>query len=163
MPIECADRSKSWMLTIVLFSATALATMPVEPVKAQSDVRNTPAWGEMFASQVGKCWQKSDRVIEKVANAKIVLEISLDREGRLVGEPLVSPESSPAASDYVKAYQESALRAVKKCQPYALPSEDYDKWKRFMPVFLDAIPPNEKGKRPAGLFDTRTPSICKGC
>ena len=93
-----------------------------------------------------------------------VFEIRLTREGRLVGQPLVSSESSPAATDYSKAYQKTALRAIIECQPYALPAEYYDEWKHFMPVFVEPSgTSNEKGKRPAGLFATRTPSICRGC
>jgi hypothetical protein len=95
---------------------------------------------------------------------KVVLEIRLTREGRLVGEPLVSPESSPTASDSSKTYQKSALQAITECQPYTLPTEYYDNWKHFMPVFYAVpVPLKDKGKRPAGLFDTRTPSICRGC
>jgi hypothetical protein len=95
---------------------------------------------------------------------KVVFEINLTREGRLVGQPLVSSESSPTASEYSKAYREGALQAIIKCQPYTLPAEDYDKWKHFMPAFIELpVPPKERGKPAVGLFDTRTPSICRGC
>jgi hypothetical protein len=95
---------------------------------------------------------------------KVALEINLTREGVLVGQPLVSSESSPTASDYSQAYQKSTLRAITECQPYTLPIEYYDQWKHFMPVFLEMpVSPKGKGKPAAGLFDTRTPSICRGC
>jgi hypothetical protein len=164
MPIECADRSKARVLTSLIVLAAALSAIPIQPVMAQSNVHNASIWGPMFRSQVTNCWQKPAPVGDEAANTKVVLEISLTREGRLVGQPLVSSESSPTASDYSRAYQESALRAIIKCQPYTLPTEDYDQWKHFTPVFLELpVPPKEKGKRPAGLFDTRTPSICRGC
>jgi hypothetical protein len=95
---------------------------------------------------------------------KVVLEINLTREGMLVGQPLVSSESSPTASDYSQAYQKSALRAITECQPYTLPIEYFDQWRHFMPVFLEMpVSPKGKGKPAAALFDGRTPSICRGC
>jgi len=164
MPIEGADQSKAWVLTCLIVLAAVLSAIPIQPVMAQSNVRNASIWGPMFKSQVERCWKKPALFGDEAGNIKVVLEISLTREGKLVGQPLVSSESSPTASDFSKAYQENALRAVIKCQPYTLPAEDYDQWKHFMPVFLELpVPPKEKGGRPAGLFDTRTPSICRGC
>jgi hypothetical protein len=163
MPVECTDQSKAWVFTCLVLAA-ALAAIPIQPVMAQSNVHNASIWGPMFRSQVEKCWKKHARVGDEAGNMKVVLEISLTREGRLVGQSLVSSESSPTVSDYSKAYQENALQAVIKCQPYTLPTEHYDQWKHFMPVFFDLpVPPKAEGKRPAGLFDTRTPSICRGC
>lgn len=50
------------------------------------------------------------------------------------------------------------MRAVNACQPYKLPIEYYDEWKKFEPVF------SQRDEKPAaGLFDMRTPSICRGC
>jgi len=86
---------------------------------------------------------------------KVVIEISLTREGRLVGQPLVSSEeSSPTTSDYSKAYQKSTLQAIAECQPYTLPAEYYEQWKHFVPVFVEVphaslfleFPSKEKGK-----------------
>jgi hypothetical protein len=165
MPIECTDRSKAWVLTrLIVVLAVALAAIPIRPAMAQSNVHNASIWAPMFKSQVERCWKKPAPVGDEVANMKVVLEISLTREGRLVGQPLVSSESSPTASDYSQAYQKSALRAITECQPYTLPTEYYDQWKHFIPVFLELpVPPKEKGKPAAGLFDTRTRSICRGC
>jgi hypothetical protein len=164
MLIECTDRSKAWVLTSFIVLAVALAAISIQPVMAQSNVHNASTWGPMFKSQVERCWKKPTLVGDDIANMKVVLEIRLTREGRLIGEPLVSSESSPTASDSSKAYQKSALRAITECQPYTLPTKYYDQWKHFMPVFLPLpVPPKEKGKPAAGLFDTRTPSICRGC
>jgi hypothetical protein len=164
MPIERTDRSKAWVLTSLIILAVAHAAISIQPVMAQSNVKNSSIWGPMFKSQVERCWKKSTLVGDEVANMKVVLEIRLTRQGRLVGEPLVSSESSLTASDFSKAYQKNALRAITECQPYTLPAESYDEWKHFMPVFLPLpVPLNERGKPAAGLFDTRTPSICRGC
>ena len=164
MSIECRDQFKSWACASLLV-VIALAPIPIQPVAAQSsNVQNASIWGAMFKSQVEKCWKKPAPVGDEAANMKVVLEIRLTREGRLVEQPLVSSESSPTASDYSKAYQKSALRAIAECQPYTLPVEYYDQWKYFMPVFLEiSVSPKGKGKQPAGLFDARTRSICRGC
>jgi|SRR4051794_11004979 hypothetical protein len=163
MPIECTDGPKAWVLTSLVLTV-ALAAISIQPVMAQSTVHNASTWGSMFISQVERCWKKPTLVGDEVANMKVVIEVRLTREGRLVGEPLVSSESSPTASDSSKAYQKNALRAITECQPYTLPAEYYDEWKHFMPVFLPLpVPLKEKGKPAAGLFDTRTPSICRGC
>ena len=164
MPIECTDRFKAWVLTSLVVLAVAVAAISIQPVMAQSNVHNASIWGPMFNSQVERCWKKPTLVGDEVANMKVVIEVRLTREGRLVGEPLVSSESSPTVSDFSKAYQKNALRAITECQPYTLPAEYYDEWKHFMPVFLPLpVPLKEKGKPAAGLFDTRTPSICRGC
>jgi hypothetical protein len=60
----------------------------------------------------------------------------------------------PAATDYDKSYQESAVKSLNACQPYKLPIEYYDEWKLFVPVFSE--------KRAVGAF-APTPTICRGC
>jgi colicin import membrane protein len=163
MPIECTDRSKALVLTSLVLAA-ALAAISIQPVMAQGNVHNASTWGAMFTSQVEKCWKKPTLVGDEATNIKVVIEIRPTREGRLVGEPLVSSESSPTASDFSKAYQKNALRAITECQPYTLPAKYYEEWKYFMSVFLPSpVPLKENGKPAAGLFDTRTPSICRGC
>lgn len=164
MPTERTGRSKAWMLTSLIVLAVALAAICIQPVLAQSNVHNASIWGPIFRSQVERCWKKPASAGDEVANMKVVLEIRLTREGRLIGEPLVSSQGSSTASDSSKAYQKKALRAITECQPYTLPAEYYDEWKQFMPVFFELpVPPKEKGKPADGLFDTRTPSICRGC
>jgi colicin import membrane protein len=164
MPIEDNDQSQGWVLSCLVVLAAALSAIAIQPAMAQSKGQNALTWGAMFTSQVERCWKKPALVSHEEANMKVVLEINLTREGKLVGQPLVSSESSPTASAFSKAYQENALRAIVQCQPYSLPAEDYDQWKHFMPVFIGRpVHPDDKGKRPAGLFDTRTPSICRGC
>ncbi|MTV16676.1 MULTISPECIES: hypothetical protein [Bradyrhizobium] len=90
--------------------------------------------------------------------------IELTREGKLDGQPVVLPGSKPAMSGYAQAYQNSALRAITECQPYALPAEYYDQWKKFQPVFMDVPPPaTGKGEPADELSNTRKLSICRGC
>ena len=156
-------RSSAFALAGVLLAAPLIA-VPMQPSVAKENVRGPDTWGPMFKSQVERCWHKPAAVGAETGKMKVVLEISLTREGRLVEQPSVSPESSATASDYAQAYQKSALRALTECQPYTLPAEYYEQWKHFMPIFVELpAPPKEKGKPGTGLFDTRTPSICRGC
>ncbi|PDT71571.1 hypothetical protein CO675_36505 [Bradyrhizobium sp. C9] len=93
---------------------------------------------------------------------KVEIRIDLTREGRLDGQPVLGPGSAAATTDFARAYQESALRAITECQPYNLPVEYYDQWKKFTSVFLET-PPGQTGKPAAGELDTRKLSICRGC
>src|SRR5215475_13147938 len=103
MPIECTERSKARVLTSLIVLAAALAAIPIQPAMAQSN--NASIWGPMFRSQVNRCWKKPSPVRDEAAKMTVAIEISLTREGRLVGQPLVSSEeSSPMTSDYAKAY-----------------------------------------------------------
>ncbi|MCC8940933.1 hypothetical protein H8A99_31970 [Bradyrhizobium sp. Arg68] len=90
---------------------------------------------------------------------KVEFMIELTREGKLNGQPVVLPGSKPATSDYAQAYQNSALKAITECQPFTLPAEYYDQWKKFQPVFID-LP---SAATWSGQFDTRKLSICRGC
>ena len=95
---------------------------------------------------------------------KVVIMVDLTREGRLDGQPVVLPGSQTATSDYAQAYQKSALRAVTECQPYNLPAEYYDQWRKFEPVFMELpTPPTGKGESADELSNTRKLSICRGC
>src|ERR1700748_100640 len=132
MFLECRDRYKSW--ASARFIVVALASIPIPPAAAQGNANSASVWAPMFRSQVERCWKRPASVGDEAANMKVVLEINLTPEGMLVGQPLVSSESSPTASDYSQAYQKSALRAIIECQPYTLPIEYHDQWKHFIPV-----------------------------
>jgi hypothetical protein len=151
MSLEPADQSKSWVLKI-LFSGIIMASVVSSTSAAQRKANHAPVWGPMFKSQVERCWKKpygGDATVEAS------FKIKLTRDGSLMEEPLAD---SPATSDYVTAYQKSAIKALNECQPYRLPIEYYDEWKYFVPIFSE-----RDRKASDGLFSTRTPSICRGC
>ncbi|NEV01831.1 hypothetical protein [Bradyrhizobium uaiense] len=142
--------------------ATALSTFPIQPSAAKDKMRGPETWGPMFSHQVERCWKKPVRVGSDAASMKAEFTIELTQEGKLVGQPVLSTGSSSATSDSARVYQQSALRAITDCQPYALPAEYYDQWKKFMPVFADT-PLDRAGKPVGGELDTRKLSICRGC
>jgi hypothetical protein len=94
-------------------------------------------WGPMFQSQVRKCWKKTESSSEP-SKLKLKFEaaftISLNRDGSLAKLPVPDSQTIP---DRPEAYQQSALEALLKCQPYNLPFEFYDEWKHFVTVFVD--------------------------
>jgi hypothetical protein len=164
MRTECTSRSAARLVICRTIFAAAIVVFPVQPAPAQSSAHHASIWGPLFQSRVTSCWRKPARFVDELTKIKAVFEIRLSRDGWLIGEPLLSSESVLTASEDSKAYREGALRAIRDCQPYALPAEYHDEWKHFSPVFFGPqVPPNEKGKRPAGLFETRSPSICRGC
>lgn len=90
--------------------------------------RNVANWASMFQDQVDRCWKPP--FVD--SNPVILINIRLSRDGNLEGAPvLVSSADTPL----LRAYQESALRAIVACQPYRLPPALYEDWKYFQPAF----------------------------
>ncbi|MCC8958481.1 cell envelope integrity protein TolA [Bradyrhizobium sp. Pear77] len=125
-------------------------------------MRGPETWGAMFRHQVERCWRKPARDGSDAANTKVEIMIDLTREGKLDGQPVLGAGSTPATTDFARAYQASALRAITECQPYTLPVEYYDQWKKFTSVFLET-PLGQTGKPAGGELDKRKLSICRGC
>jgi outer membrane biosynthesis protein TonB len=94
---------------------------------------NSAAWSAMFLDQVNRCWKVPYGGIES-QKPQVVIDIRLKRDGTLEAPPL--PETTPA-TPYLRAYQESALRAVIECQPYNLPPAFFDEWKYFGGLFTE--------------------------
>ena len=138
-------------------------------VPASAEERKTTherVWGPMFRAQVARCWNKPVGG-DPAAKVEAAFKISLTRDGALAEQPVAE---SPANSDSVTAYQKSAIKALNACQPYRLPIEYYEEWKLFTPVFTEdktKMSPEDKAKFDRkgadALFNSRTPSICRGC
>jgi colicin import membrane protein len=94
---------------------------------------NSATWGAMFLDQVNRCWKVPVGGVES-QKPQVVIDIRLKRDGTLEAQPV--PETTPA-TPYLRAYQESALRAVIECQPYKLPAAFYDEWKYFGGLFTE--------------------------
>jgi colicin import membrane protein len=94
---------------------------------------NSATWGAMFKSQVDRCWKKPYGGIE-AQMTEAEFNIRLKRDGTLEATPVAV--GAPATA-FVRAYQESALRAIVDCQPYNLPAAFFDEWKFFAPVFTE--------------------------
>jgi outer membrane biosynthesis protein TonB len=94
---------------------------------------NSGTWGSMFQSQVERCWKKPYGSLDQ-QKPEASFDIRLKRDGTLEAMPV---PVGGAATPYLRAYQESALRAIIACQPYNLPPTMFEEWKSFEPVFTD--------------------------
>jgi outer membrane biosynthesis protein TonB len=94
---------------------------------------NSATWISAFVAQVESCWKKPYGAIDQ-QKPNVSFEIHLKRDGTLESMPVAQ---GVPTTPYLRAYQESALRAIIACQPYRLPAAMFDDWKWFIPVFMD--------------------------
>jgi colicin import membrane protein len=94
---------------------------------------NSATWTSAFQAQVERCWKKPYGSLDQ-QKPEVVFDIRLKRDGTLESMPV--PVGNPT-TPYLRAYQESALRAIIACQPYNLPPTMFEQWKFFEPVFTD--------------------------
>ena len=79
-----------------------------------------------FKAHLRKCWKLPGNV-SPTQNTRVVLRIYLRRDGRLAAEPVLIEASASRDGPVV---MQTALRALKECQPYGfLPSDKYSEWK----------------------------------
>ncbi|WP_084399326.1 hypothetical protein [Henriciella aquimarina] len=100
-----------------------------EPRKGAGDrSANTVRIEQLLYNQVYPCW---DGVADqpKPERLNISLRAELDAEGNVTDLDLVRPSRAPIGDRSMSLAIERALRAVRKCQPYRLPRDDYELWK----------------------------------
>jgi outer membrane biosynthesis protein TonB len=95
---------------------------------------NSATWGAMFRQQVERCWTNKPYAGLDDQRPEVAFNIRLKRDGALEGMPV--PDGTPP-TPYARAYADSALRAILRCQPYNLPAAYFEEWKAFTPVFQD--------------------------
>ena len=79
-----------------------------------------------FKMQVQRCWNAPVGV-SNLEKLHVVMRVSLARDGALSARPSLIEGS---ASPHGPALVESAVRALRQCQPYRLwPADRYDEWK----------------------------------
>jgi hypothetical protein len=110
-------------------SSSQMPPPPISAMKPQGRAHGN-AWARQFYLQVRRCWRHPQNYDRDPVEAVFV--IKLTRTGHLDGSP--TPLQLPK-TDYEKRYHASALAALVTCQPYDLPQDAYDRWRRFEPVF----------------------------
>jgi len=79
-----------------------------------------------FKTQVQKCWNAPVGV-SNLEKLHVVMRVALARDGALSTRPILIEGT---ASPHGPALVESAVRALRQCQPYRLlPADRYDEWK----------------------------------
>ncbi|MEQ8557870.1 MAG: hypothetical protein RIB03_06090 [Henriciella sp.] len=101
---------------------------------------NTVRIEQLLYNQIYPCW---DGVADqpKPERLNVSMRAELDAEGNLVDIELIRPSRAPIGDRSMSLAIERALRAVRKCQPYRLPRDDYELWKtaniNLGPAFTD--------------------------
>lgn len=90
---------------------------------------NTASLQAAMRSQIEPCWVPiTDLPPEH--QILVTIRVDLNRDGTINGSPvLVSPSSRPVGRSGIAV--DRALRAVRKCEAYRLPADDYDLWKQI--------------------------------
>jgi hypothetical protein len=78
----------------------------------------------MLKAQLMSCWNVPVGVSE-AKDLVVTVRFSLGRDGSLSGEPMVVNHGRNAL---FQVAAESALRAVRRCQPFRLPASKYEAW-----------------------------------
>ena len=86
---------------------------------------------DALRAQVAQCWSPPVGAVD-ASQLRVRIEFGLDRNGNVNAGP--KPFEFPA-SQFGLAAAESAMRAIRRCQPYQLPPEKYDAWQRVRITF----------------------------
>ncbi|MEM5515842.1 hypothetical protein WNY37_02700 [Henriciella sp. AS95] len=89
---------------------------------------NTVRIEQMLYNQILLCWDGVDDQPEP-GRLNVQMRAQLDAEGNLIDVELVRPTRAPIGDRSMALAIERALRAVRKCQPYRLPRDEYAEWK----------------------------------
>ena len=95
-----------------------------------------------FKAHLQECWNPPAALTVADQNLLVVLRVSLKPNGALTAEPTLLAAS---ASENGPALMQTAMRALRQCQPYGfLPAAKYKEWKvldlSFSPTGLSALP-----------------------
>lgn len=88
---------------------------------------------EALRAQVQRCWEIPGGWTNP-RQASVTIRFRLKKDGTVDGQPVVTEFP---ASPIGKAASDTAVLAVKRCGPYQLPADSYDKW-RVMELHLAA-------------------------
>ncbi len=89
------------------------------------DMKLTMSELDALRVQISQCWSPPIGV-EDAQDLQIRLKLKLKRDGSLAGPPVLVNSGSDLL---FQVAAESAIRAVRRCQPYALPPEKYETWR----------------------------------
>jgi colicin import membrane protein len=84
----------------------------------------SPSELSRLKAQLMACWHPPDSVLE-ARNLVVWVRFSLNRDGTLSGDPVVTNSDRNPLFTIAKEY---AVRAVRTCQPFRLPAAKYESW-----------------------------------
>ena len=97
----------------------------------QFDAKLTLSEIDAFKVQMRRCWS----VPAGAANAQnlaVQIRVFLSPDGSLAQAPvLLNPGRLASGDAYFRAAAESAMRAIKRCEPYKMPADKYSRWQEL--------------------------------
>ena len=93
---------------------------------------------DSFRVQMKKCWSfpAGARAGDDLA---VIVRVSLMPNGMVSDGPVVVNRNQ-LTDPFFRAAAESVLRAIRRCQPYQMPAEKYERWRdlelNFDPKFM---------------------------
>jgi colicin import membrane protein len=112
-----------WLLAVLCLgqSALAQAPKPAPPPISAAEVAQ-------LTGVISSCLKRTWRIPSKGPAVRVTLRWRLERDGKLSGQPeVLNPQRDPAFA----ASARSAVRAVRACEPFRLPADRHDVWKRI--------------------------------
>lgn len=77
-----------------------------------------------------ECWAGVDD-LPNPERYNVQMKVMLSEDGRIQDLELVDPKRRPLGASYMGTAVDRALTAVRKCEPFRLPSDDYELWKEI--------------------------------
>ncbi len=99
-----------------------------------SDAEMTLDEKDALRAQIERCWNPPTGAAG-AQDLLIKLRISLRQDGTLQSPPVLVNSGS---SQYFQVAAESAIRAVRRCEPYQMPAEKYGAWRQIILNFNPA-------------------------
>ncbi|MEM7458840.1 MAG: hypothetical protein AAF331_05205 [Pseudomonadota bacterium] len=121
--------------------------VPIEPKTALEnapkpvETRNRQGAGERNANTArleafvdsrirNECWSGVDD-LPNPERYNVHMNLRLNEDGTIAELSLVDPKRRPIGSSFMGTAVDRALRAVRKCEPFRLPSDEYELWKEI--------------------------------
>ncbi|WP_317993873.1 hypothetical protein [Bartonella gliris] len=113
-----------------------------EALGARKKINDTTKMAQTLVNMVGGCIQKKLKLVALGGDLKnrpvVRLRFYLNREGMVVGDPIIDPLSGEESQQTIMIRQVYA--AVFSCQPYAdLPRDQYDLWGQGFDFNVDPL------------------------
>ena len=113
------------------FQKPELKDTDIERAGAGKGQGNTASLQAAMRRQIGYCWRTVDDLPDP-ARLVVTIAVELDLDGNIKGSArIIKPTRRPIGDRYMGTAMDRALIAVRKCAPYKLPPDDYDKWKEI--------------------------------
>ena len=119
------------------------ASLALTPVSVAAEAVDQNSVVVALRSQIARCWSAPARTAH-ADGLVVVVRVKLNRDGSLAADPTLV-NSGTGLFDVVA---ESAVNAIRRCQPFKLPVIAYDFWKEIDMAFVPAIVSQGRQSRP---------------